>query len=87
MAAEYSLQVCKELESAIRATGLHRPIRIARYDAGDELVYDVTDVGSASTARVRLLVERFVGGGFAGQVYRVRLIDLVPQISHIIAQK
>jgi hypothetical protein len=76
MAADYSVQVCKELESVIRASDLHRPIRIARYDAGDELVYDMTDVGSANTARVRLLVERFVGGGFAGQVYRVKILGI-----------
>ncbi len=78
MAADYSVQVCKELENMIRASDLHRPMRIARYDAGDELVYDMTDVGSANTARVRLLVERFVGGGFAGQVYRVKILDIEP---------
>jgi hypothetical protein len=76
MAADYSVQVCKELESAIRATGLHRPMRVARYDAGEELVYDVTEVGGQRTAHVRLLIEQFVGGGFAGQVYRVKVLSI-----------
>jgi len=52
-------------------------MRITRYDAGQELIYDVTEVGGTGKRQVRLLVERFIGGGFAGQVYKVRLIDLV----------
>jgi hypothetical protein len=51
-------------------------MRISRYDADSELVYNVTGVEKSNTARVRLLVERFVGGGFAGQVYRVKVLDI-----------
>ena len=76
MAAEYSVEVCKQLEKKFDDTRLHRPIRIARYDAGDELAFDVTGVGQADTARVHLVVEEFVGGGFAGQVYRVKILDI-----------
>ena len=60
MAADYSVEVCKELEHTIRAMGLHRPMRIARYDAGQELVYDVVGLGpiaGTGERRVRLLVE------------------------------
>jgi hypothetical protein len=35
-------------------------------------------VGQAGTARVRLAVDRFVGGGFAGQVYQVKLLGIDP---------
>ncbi|HUS72408.1 MAG TPA: hypothetical protein VMY06_05015 [Sedimentisphaerales bacterium] len=76
MAAEYSVEVCKQLKKKFDDTRLHRLMRIARYDAGDELVYDVTAVGQSVTGRVHLVVEGFVGGGFAGQVYRVKILDI-----------
>ncbi len=103
MSREYSVEVCKELEERFQAAGLHRPMRIRRYDAGTELVYDVTGVGPRSClrmplppfllpkeargqvgaaghedagGRVHLVVERFVGGGFAGQVYQVKVLGI-----------
>ena len=76
MATEYSVDVCKELEERFRSEGLHRPIRVGRYDASDELVYDVTGLENANTGRIRIAVEKFVGGGFAGQVYRVRISEI-----------
>ena len=72
MSKEYSVEVCRELEAGFHAAKLHRPMRISRYDAGMELTYDVNGVGRAETAKVHLLVEKFIGGGFAGQVYRVK---------------
>jgi hypothetical protein len=51
-------------------------MRITRYDPGDELAYDVTGIGQATSARVHLIVEDFVGGGFAAQVYRVKVVDM-----------
>ncbi|MHC4638412.1 MAG: hypothetical protein ACYTBV_13085 [Planctomycetota bacterium] len=76
MALEYSVELCRKLEEKFRQAGVYRPLRVSRYDAGAELEYDVTDITSENKARVRLLIERFVGGGFAGQVYKVRLIDI-----------
>ncbi|GAH24781.1 unnamed protein product, partial [marine sediment metagenome] len=76
MAAEYSVEVCRKLEEKFHAAHLHRPMRIARYDAGDELVYNVMGVGQPVTARAHLVVEEFVGGGFAGQVYRVKVSEI-----------
>jgi hypothetical protein len=73
MSKEYSVEVCRELEAGFHAARLHRPMRISRYDAGTELTYDVRGVGRAETTKVHLLVEKFVGGGFAGQVYRVKV--------------
>jgi hypothetical protein len=77
MAAEHSVEVCRQLQDVIREARVHRPMRITRYDAGQELVYDVTQVGGTGGGQVRLLVEKFVGGGFAGQVYKVRVTDVV----------
>ncbi len=76
MSKEYSVEVCKELEAGFRAANLHRPMRISHYDAGAELTYDVTGFGDAGPAKVNLIVEKFVGGGFAGQVYRVRIVGI-----------
>lgn len=76
MSGEYSVDVCRELEERFRSRRLHRPMRIARYDASTKLVYDVTGVSKADKARVHLVVEKFVGGGFAGQVYRVKVLEI-----------
>jgi len=76
MSKEYSVEVCRELEAGFHAAKLHRPMRIKRYDAGTELTYDVRGVGRAEMAKVHLVVEKFVGGGFAGQVYRVKIMAI-----------
>ncbi len=73
MAKEYSPEVCKVLQSKFESMDLHRAMRISRYEPGTELAYDITDVESAEAASVHLRVERFVGGGFAGQVYKVKV--------------
>ncbi|MHC4345355.1 MAG: hypothetical protein ACYSUP_11795 [Planctomycetota bacterium] len=76
MPGEYSIEVCRKLQQRFRDAGVHRPMRVKRYDADQELTYDITGVISQNKARVRVVVEDFVGGGFAGQVYRVRLQSL-----------
>jgi hypothetical protein len=76
MAIEYSVEVIRELENEFRAAGLRRPMRVERYEPGAELVYDVTGVGRPGKGRLHLVVDKFVGGGFAGQVYRVRILDI-----------
>jgi len=79
MTKEYSIEVCKKLEARFHEAELHRPMRVARYDDGSELVYDVTDVAGTNKARIRAIVEQFVGGGFAGQVYRVKVVEINAQ--------
>ena len=73
---EYSPDICRKLQAKFHALGLHRPMRVSRYDAGTELIYNVTGLETQDTARVRLLIEKFIGGGFAGQVYKVKIIDI-----------
>ncbi len=75
---DYSVETIKELEREIEAVALHRPARTKRYEPGTELEYDVTGVADGRKARVRLVVEKFVGGGFAGQVYRVLVLEIEP---------
>jgi len=79
MATEYSVKITKELENEFNRAALHRPMRVDCYDVGDELVYDVTEVAGADKGQVRLVVEKFVGGGFAGQVYQVKVLDIKPE--------
>ncbi|MCJ7812102.1 hypothetical protein MUP95_02120, partial [bacterium] len=47
-----------------------------RHDRDDVIETSVKGVCPANEAQMRLKVERFIGGGFAGQVYRVRLLDI-----------
>jgi hypothetical protein len=75
MAFEYSIEACRRLKSRFLECRLRRPFRSRRYDAGDPLEFEVTPVDAAGEpCRVRMTVEKFVGGGFAGQVYKVRII-------------
>jgi hypothetical protein len=76
MKADYSPEVCRKLEAEVAAAGPLRLYRPAQYDPGKALDVDVTGVCPARRAHARMVVERFVGGGFAGQVYRVRIEQL-----------
>jgi hypothetical protein len=51
-------------------------MRVECYDVGQELVYDVKEVAGTNKGRVSAVVEKFVGGGFAGQVYRVKIVEI-----------
>jgi len=78
MSADYSLELCKELEAQFQGLALRRPMRIARYETGTELKYDAKPVGHSGQASIRVLIEKFIGGGFAGQVYKVKMLDIEP---------
>jgi hypothetical protein len=73
MAPHYSESVCRQLDQQFHALGLHRPHRIDRYDAGQKISCRAASIDGMREAALSLLIERFVGGGFAGQVYRVQL--------------
>lgn len=76
MAVEYSVETCKALEQSFKEMQLHRPMRTDHYDNGDTLTYNMTSVSGKESARVHLEVKTFVGGGFAGQVYKVQITDI-----------
>ena len=76
MADEYSVEVCRELQERFRRADVYRPMRVSRYEGGTELTYQVRGLGDSSTASISLAIERFVGGGFAGQVYRVKVVRI-----------
>lgn len=76
MRIDYSIETCQQLKDVFGALGLYRPMRVAHYDAGIEVEYTITPIEPGPEALVRLLIENFVGGGFAGQVYKVRLTGI-----------
>jgi hypothetical protein len=78
MASEhsYDIEVCNSLREAFHNQKLHRPMRVGRYDPGTRLTYEVTGVARPDRAKVHLEIEKFVGGGFAGQVYKVKILDI-----------
>ena len=79
MEIEYSVDVHRQLEKEFQDTALHRPMSLERYEAGTVLTYNITGVMQAKKASVRLEVDKFVGGGFAGQVYRVNLLEIASE--------
>ncbi|MCF7958191.1 MAG: hypothetical protein K9M57_07075, partial [Phycisphaerae bacterium] len=74
--ADYSVKVCEQLAEKFRETDLRRPMHVGRYDAGTVLTYEVTGVAPSYNAKVTAEIEKFVGGGFAGQVYRVKILKV-----------
>jgi len=84
----YSVDVCKDLEQRFASCQLARPIHVERYDEGDLLEYEMAPILPGSGCkRVSLLVERFVGGGFAGQVYKVRVLSVTGPQTTFLADK
>jgi len=72
----YSGDVVRELKERFRAEALFRPLCLRRYEPGEVLEYDIRGVWPSRPAHVRISIERHVGGGFAGQVYRVRVLEV-----------
>jgi len=73
---EYSKALCAELLQTANDPALKTGHAPTRYETGERLHYEITGVWPAVTGRATLEVEKFLGGGFAGQVYRCRLVDL-----------
>ena len=76
MAVGYSQETITKLQDICRKGELSRPTRIDRYESGSELTFQVTGVEPDWRANISLVVEKFVGGGFAGQVYRVVVLEV-----------
>ncbi len=65
----YSIEFCDELVQRIRDAGLETTYHRPRYEKGDVLEIDFSTVWPEIKGHGRFRVEKFVGGGFAGQVY------------------
>jgi hypothetical protein len=71
MAVSYSVDTVRALERKFREQDIFRPFRVRRYEPGTVLDYEVRGVIPDGRAKIKLEIEKFVGGGFAGQVYKV----------------
>ena len=76
MDQEYSAATCKKLKNKFQRLSLYRPMRVSRHDEGDQLSLQVNDVSGKNTAQIKLKIDKFVGGGFAGQVYKVKILKI-----------
>jgi len=76
MDKEYSFEVHRELEKEFKQLELHRPLQLERYETDSQLVYDIITVEKSLKAKIHLKIKKFVGGGFAGQVYQVEITDI-----------
>jgi hypothetical protein len=79
MEIDQALSVYRKLESEFSQANLQRPMAIKRYEVGTELEYEVAAVADGVKGKVRLAIDKFVGGGFAGQVYRIKLLNVQPE--------
>jgi hypothetical protein len=73
---QYSIELVKELRERIKSANLLLPFRPSRYEKGDALDLSFTTVWPEESGHGRFTVEKFAGGGFAGQVYQCRLASL-----------
>lgn len=73
---EYSKELCAKLFTAANDPTLKTGHRRTRYETGDELKVGIQGVCPAVEGSATLAIDKFLGGGFAGQVYRVRLTAL-----------
>ncbi len=76
MKAEYSVDFIKKLENEVTSANLLREFRRLRYEPGDVIESDLTGVAPAHRGRGRFEIKKFAGGGFAGQVYQVELLEI-----------
>ncbi len=76
----YPEQFCRELAESLGRNDLLVPFRPTRYEAGEALAVRLTAVSPPVDADAVFRIEKFAGGGFAGQVYRCRLETLVPTL-------
>lgn len=72
----YSPELCTELERIAHDPRLEITHRPTRYETGTVLPIDITGVYPAISGKAELTIDKFLGGGFAGQVYRCKLTGL-----------
>lgn len=76
--APYSAELCCELHRLVREANMKVRWVPPRHEEGDLLDLEFTGVWPETTGRARFRMEAFVGGGFAGQVYKCRLEGIEP---------
>ncbi len=81
--AENNGNVYTNLERKFHDANLLRKMRVGRYDAGNELEYSANSLETNEVGKISLKIEKFIGGGFAGQVYKVKLLKSELKSAHL----
>lgn len=76
MTTNYSVDTIRKLKQLHQKLEILRPRRIRRYDTGDEMTLEVTGVFPAHEGRITIKIEDYIGGGYAGQVYRISVLNI-----------
>lgn len=76
MGTDYSVETIQKLEDIFTQQHLARPLHIKNYEPGQELSYEVRSVWPANSGSAKIRIEKFVGGGYAGQVYKIHVLQL-----------
>jgi len=76
LGTDYSVETIQKLEDIFTLQNLSRPLRIKRYEPGKKIFYSLKGVVPAKSGSAKIRIEKFVGGGFAGQVYKIRFLTL-----------
>lgn len=71
----YSIEISKRLWGLVESANLIKKYRKSRYEVGDIVKLDLVGVCPDIKYQAIFRIEKFVGGGFAGQVYRVQLLE------------
>ncbi len=71
----FSPEINKKLEAKFREANLLRKMRVTRYDSDTILEYHVQSLDDKAEGNIKFKIDKFVGGGFAGQVYRVVVLE------------
>lgn len=72
----YSKELCLQLTQDFSESGLEIELPRVRYEVGESIRVSACGLEKQVAADVELEVVKFLGGGFAGQVYRCRLTQL-----------
>ena len=76
MALTYSLETLGQLRDLFYGQKLHRPLQVQHYETGQRFTFEMEGVDPAQKIEVDLEIDRFVGGGYSGQVYKVIILRL-----------
>ncbi|MBN1948306.1 MAG: hypothetical protein JW784_01050, partial [Candidatus Cloacimonetes bacterium] len=72
----HAQELNRKLCETFHQLDLKRPLRLRRYDPGDVLTYKLESIAGEHFTIAALQVLKYAGGGFAGQVYQVKLLRL-----------
>lgn len=80
MTLNSNLKFFYKLKEKFESLSLHRPFKKNKYINGETLIYQAHDLETNNLLTITLQIINFVGGGFAGQVYKVKIIDIKGKI-------